>query len=48
MSKTIEERMLEERKAYFKQWRANNRDKIREHNQNYWRKRAEKKQMEEE
>ena len=31
-----------ERLAYFKAWRAANKDKVRRHNENYWRKRAEK------
>lgn len=38
---TIESVIAEERKAYFKEWRAKNKDKVRQHNQNYWRKRAE-------
>lgn len=39
---TIEELVLQERKAYFKDWRARNKDKVRKNNQNYWKKRAEK------
>jgi hypothetical protein len=40
---TIESVIAEERKAYFKEWRAKNKDKVKQHNQNYWRKRAEQK-----
>lgn len=29
-----------ERRAYFKAWRAKNKDKVKEHNQRYWQKRA--------
>lgn len=36
----IEELAQRERKEYYKQWRANNRDKIKKHRENYWRKRA--------
>lgn len=29
-------------KEYFRNWRANNKDKIKEYNSKYWKKRAEK------
>lgn len=50
--KTIEELALEERRAYFREWRANNKDKVKKHNATYWEKRAkrcleEKRQMQE-
>lgn len=32
----------EARRAYFKKWRDNNRDKIKEYNTRYWEKQAEK------
>ena len=32
----------EERNAYARQWRKLNKEKIRQYNSNYWRKRAEK------
>ncbi len=43
MVKTIEELAREERKAYFKKWRADNKEKVKEHNANYWKKRVLKK-----
>ena len=42
MKKSVEELIAEERKAYFKEWRAKNKDKVKKHIENYWRKRAEK------
>lgn len=44
---TVEEMAKTERLEYFRQWRAANKDRIREHNANYWRKRAEKRLKEE-
>ena len=32
----------EEKREYFRQWRKNNPDKVRQNSENYWRKRAEK------
>ena len=29
-----------EQRAYMKEWRAKNKDKVRKNNQNYWKKRA--------
>ena len=40
---TIEERAREERRAYYRQWRAKHRDKVRESNRKYWERRALKK-----
>lgn len=40
-NKTIEEIAREERLAYFRNWRANNREKVKQHNQNYWLRKAE-------
>lgn len=40
---TLEERAREERREYFRQWRAKNPDKVRENNRRYWEKRAAKK-----
>jgi hypothetical protein len=28
------------KRAYLKEWRANNKDKVRQHNYNYWAKKA--------
>lgn len=39
--KSIDEIAREERLAYFKNWRANNKNKVKKHNENYWRKKAE-------
>ena len=36
----LEEKAAEMRREYFKQWRALNKDKVRQHNQNYWKKKA--------
>ena len=44
--KTLEELALEERRAYFREWRANNKDKVKKHNATYWEKRA-KRRLEE-
>ena len=39
--KTIDEIAREERLAYFREWRANNKDKVKKHNQNFWKRKAE-------
>lgn len=39
---TLEEKAREERREYFRQWRAKNPDKVRENNRRYWEKRAAK------
>lgn len=36
----LEEMMKEKRREYFRQWRAKNKDKVRQHNLNYWMKKA--------
>jgi hypothetical protein len=38
----LEAAAREEKREYFRQWRRNNPDKVRKHNENYWLKRAEK------
>lgn len=38
--KSVEEIAREERLAYFRKWRANNKDKVKKHNATYWEKRA--------
>lgn len=50
--KTLEELALEERREYFREWRANNKERVKKHNATYWAKRAkrrleEKRQMQE-
>lgn len=39
-TKSLEELAREERKKYFKEWRANNKDKVKKHNATYWEKKA--------
>ena len=39
----VDELARSERLFYFKNWRAHNKDKVRQHNKNYWRRRAAKK-----
>ena len=43
---TLQERAAEERREYFRQWRAKNKDKVRENNRKYWERRAAKKAAE--
>ena len=43
MNNNIEELARQERLEYFRQWRANNKDKVKQHNQNYWIKKAQQK-----
>lgn len=38
--KRLEAAAQEEKREYFRQWRKNNPDKVKKHNENYWRKRA--------
>ena len=40
--KKLEAAIQEEKREYIRQWRKNNPDKVKRHNKNYWRKRAEK------
>jgi len=40
--KKLEAVAQEEKGEYFRQWRKNNPDRVKKHNENYWRKRAEK------
>ena len=46
--KTIEELAREERLAYFREWRANNKDKVKKHNTTYWQNRAKRRLAERE
>lgn len=39
----MNEKALEERREYFRQWRAKNPDKVRDSNRRYWERRAAKK-----
>ena len=40
--KKLEAAIQEEKREYIRRWRKNNPDKVKKHNENYWRKRAEK------
>ena len=40
--KSVEEIAREERLAYFREWRANNKDKVKQHQATYWQRRAER------
>ena len=42
-NQNIDEIIKEERKQYYKKWRANNPDKVKKHNSDYWRRRVERK-----
>ena len=46
--KSIEEIAREERLAYFREWRANNKDKVKKHNATYWQNRAKRRLAERE
>ena len=36
----LTEQATAERKAYYKAWRAKNKDKVAQHNRNYWERKA--------
>lgn len=38
--KQIEARAKEERRAYMREWRRKNKDRVKEYNERYWKKRA--------
>ncbi len=40
LKKEVREEMLAAQRAYKKQWRKNNPDKVRKHNETYWLKKA--------
>lgn len=42
----IEQLAKAERLEYLRQWRAKNRDRVKLHNANYWKRRAERKLLE--
>lgn len=43
---SMENQVREARNAYAREWRAKNRDKIKQYNRNYWLKKAEKNEQE--
>lgn len=43
---SLEELARKERLEYYREWRAKNKDKVREHNRRYWERRAARKQQE--
>ena len=38
--KSLNEKIKDTRNEYMRTWRANNRDKVKQYNQNYWRKKV--------
>lgn len=40
MKKTLEQLVLEEKRAYFKKWRAANKDRVKKYSAKYWEKRV--------
>ncbi|MCL2579350.1 MAG: hypothetical protein FWE32_04900 [Oscillospiraceae bacterium] len=46
MDENLNQAIESERREYFRSWRANSHDKVRQHNKAYWRKRAERKLQE--
>ena len=36
------EQIKKAKKEYYKKWRENNKEKVKKHNENYWKKRVEK------
>lgn len=40
MGKDIDKAITEARREYFRRWRKNNPDKVRKHNESFWRKKA--------
>ena len=38
----IEDLVKDEKKRYYKAWRSKNRDRVKQHNQNFWAKKAQK------
>ena len=42
MRQKIDDVAAEIRREYYRKWRAANKDRVRQHNANYWRKQAEK------
>lgn len=38
----LKKQAVEERREYYRRWRAKNKDKVRESNRRYWERRAEK------
>lgn len=47
-NQNIDEAVKEERREYYRKWRAANKDKVREHNRKYWAKRAAQRMQKEE
>ena len=45
-AKTVDALARTERLNYFRQWRASNKDRVKKHNENYWKRKAERKLLE--
>ena len=43
MKKKIEELAAEERREYFRQWRLANKEKVKKHSSDYWKRKAARK-----
>lgn len=43
MQKTLDQMVLEEKRDYFRKWRAENRDKVKKYNEAYWEKKVTRK-----
>ena len=41
-NKKLEEQIVQEKRKYFREWRAKNKERIQKSNEKYWQKRAEK------
>ncbi|HHU07387.1 MAG TPA: phosphatase [Clostridiaceae bacterium] len=48
MSKALEQLALEEKREYYRKWRAENKDKIKKYQETYWKRKAEQKLKEQE
>ena len=42
MNRNLEEAVKEERRTYFREWRAKNPEKVKRYNEGYWRRRAQR------
>ena len=42
MNQITKDEILKEKRSYYNTWRKNNKDKVKKHQENYWKKRTEK------
>jgi hypothetical protein len=45
MDKTLDEKAREVRNAYYREYRRKNKEKVKEHQRNYWLRQAEKQEV---